>query len=129
MTRSILWSLLLLGIAGEAALAEPLLTPWSRERLTQSKPPNPDHETWEAWKKILANPIGNARAALARGDRRLMAVGGYTNSAPGADHEAMERYGYVVLEGAEGCVGSSYFRERAREYATRYNQYILNEGS
>lgn len=126
MIRSILLSLLLLVYAGQHARAEPWQMPWVKAQTPSAELTG---ESWEAWQKILANPVSDAMAALGRGDRRLMAVGGYTTQAPGAGYGAMQRHGYVVLDGAEGCVGTGYFRERAREYATRYNQYILQYGS
>jgi hypothetical protein len=96
--------------------------------ISRAGPSSPD---WETWQKVLANPISEAKAALERGDHRLMAVQGHSIEMPGVNMDmfkAAKRFGIVMIDSrGDAAPGPehSYFLERAEEFATLYNRYIL----
>lgn len=75
-----------------------------------------------------ANAERDAREALARGDRHLVGVCGFSCSAPGATPLDEERLGVQMIENTGDYIrlpGEAEYNDRAREYATRYNRVIL----
>lgn len=110
MMRTIVLSFFVLTLTFGAVRAEPPIT---REKV------------------VRKNPETEAKRALARGDRRLMAVYGYTTEVPGTYmdyYEAARRFETVIIEGtSDACFDTRDCRlnENARAYATRYNRYIL----
>lgn len=72
----------------------------------------------------------DARAAVAAGDRRLLAVNGVALEVPGVDdtpEKLRAEYGIRVLEGTSDTPTPSEIEpnDRAREYATTYNREIM----
>ena len=74
----------------------------------------------------------DARAAIAHGDVRLMAVYGFTIEVPGVD-ESVEKlrqlYGLRMLEGTGDAIKGPQDRllnENARRYAAKYNQTVIS---
>lgn len=116
MIRSILLSLFLVACACEIA---------------QAKPPTP-----AAWERVLKNPVSEAKAALARGDRRLLAVQGYSTTLPGVDDATfmatMDRGDFVIIDDTTDYIETqeqARFKERAEKYAAQYNRYIVEQGA
>jgi len=79
-----------------------------------------------------ANPVEDAKAALAKGDHRLRGVMGLTLTVPGI--ESMESgytlidYGVKEIDGTtDGLINAEHGRlvSKAREYAETYNRYIV----
>jgi hypothetical protein len=77
----------------------------------------------------------DARSAIARGDRRLLAVYGYTTEVPGVNAGVTElraRYGLRMLEGTSDSYKGSKdkaLNENARKYASLYNRVVISESS
>jgi len=77
----------------------------------------------------------DARAAIARGDQRLLAVYGITVEVPGVDTSVAtlrQRYGLRILEGTSDAIKGPQDRllnENARKYAKKYNRIIISEGA
>lgn len=73
----------------------------------------------------------DAKASLARGDHRLLAVNGFVRETPGVDigmNEARVRYGVRVLDRTSDLSRSDEedaFNISARKYAERYNREIV----
>ncbi|HUX89794.1 MAG TPA: hypothetical protein VMV48_03795 [Gallionellaceae bacterium] len=83
-----------------------------------------------------ANPIVDAKAAVARNDFVLLGVLGYTWSIPGIQEEKKfvfrEKYGVKLLEGTSDVIlGTEHGRliKLATEYAEKYNQYVLSHAN
>lgn len=79
--------------------------------------------------KLRVDPIRAAEDAVGRGDRRLLAVNGYTRWTPGAlDYSLRTKYGYRTLENTSdtpddaSCVA---YQDAAIAYAERYNGRVL----
>jgi hypothetical protein len=76
----------------------------------------------------------DARSALSRGDRRLLAVYGYTVEVPGVDKPVAtlrQKFGLRMLEGTSDAIKSpqdKIMNANARQYATKYNQIVIAEG-
>jgi hypothetical protein len=74
-----------------------------------------------------ADPISDAKAAIARGDRRLLMLGGYVGTVPSADGRSRP----TVMLGGTGddqtpaCYS---LRPVAEAYARRYNSEIVGKG-
>jgi len=74
----------------------------------------------------------DARAAIARGDRRLLAVYGLTLEVPGLSENASKlrsRYGLRILGGTSDALRGEQDRQNnlnARRYATRYNLVVVS---
>jgi hypothetical protein len=82
-----------------------------------------------------ADPVLDARTALAHGDNRLLGVNGVTLGLPGADPDKQSslaaQYGVRQIEGTSDALESPRHAElvkEAREYALRYNSVILAHG-
>jgi hypothetical protein len=77
----------------------------------------------------------DARAAIARGDVRLLAVYGITVEVPGVDTNVAtlrQQYGLRMLEGTSDAIkGPQDLRlnENARKYAKKYNRIIISESA
>ena len=77
----------------------------------------------------------DARAAVARGDQRLLAVYGITVEVPGVDTNVAtlrQQYGLRILEGTSDAIKGPQdrlFNENARKYAKKYNHIIISEGA
>lgn len=71
-----------------------------------------------------ADPIADAKAALARGDHHLLMVGGYVGTVPGADHGSLPS---VMIEGTGDTETAACYALRpvAEAYARRYNSAIV----
>ena len=83
-----------------------------------------------------ANPIADAKAAVARKNFVLLGVRGYTWLIPGTEDskkiEYREKYGVKLLEGAGDVIlgeEHGHLIELAIEYAKKYNQYVLSHTS
>lgn len=83
----------------------------------------------EGLAKLRVDPIRAAEDAVRRGDRRLLAVNGYTRWTPGAlDYSLRTKYGYRTLENTSdtpddaSCVA---YQDAAIAYAERYNRRVL----
>jgi hypothetical protein len=81
--------------------------------------------------------VADAKAAVARGDRRLLAVYGIALEVPGVDADVAtlrQQYGLRILEGTSDAIKGPQdrlFNDNARSYAKRYNNSIVsaNAGS
>ncbi len=77
----------------------------------------------------------DARVAVAHGDRRLLAVYGYTIEVPGvrtAVTELKARYGLRMLEGTSDSYqspGDQKLNENARRYASIYNRTVISQST
>ena len=81
-----------------------------------------------------ADPIADVKAAISRGDHRLLAVRGLTVSLPGTDRNDLPRYeaayGVKQIEGTtDGLVNQEHGRlvQRATDYAKAYNLFMIHE--
>lgn len=79
--------------------------------------------------KLRVDPIRAAEETVGRGDRRLLAVNGYTRWTPGTlDYSLRAKYGYRTLENTSdtpddaSCVA---YQDAAITYAERYNGRVL----
>ena len=79
-----------------------------------------------------ADAVADAAKALSLGDHRLVGVYGYTLIVPGIDSAKQSsyvtRYGVRALEGTSDALESATHAalvNKAKEYALRYNSYIL----
>lgn len=75
-----------------------------------------------------SNAERDAHAALAQGDERLIGVYGFSAEAPGATPADEERHGVRFIENTSDTPsGPAEVAQnaRAREYAKRYNEAIL----
>lgn len=126
--RSILLGLLILSGAIDLAGAQTSFEVWQRHASAADP-------SFEVWQTLQNNAVTEAKAALERGDRRLVAVMAYSTALPGVDMEITEaerRFGFVVIEGTGDFYQTIWhrtFNERAREYAVEYNRYILEHAS
>jgi hypothetical protein len=83
----------------------------------------------------VSNAESDARGAVAHGDKRLLAVYGYTLMVPGVRGDASElraRYGLRILEGTSDAykdASDREFNETARKYAATYNRVVIAESS
>jgi hypothetical protein len=88
---------------------------------------------WNDVVRLLTDPTSEAKAALERGDRRFLAVQGFSTEAPGVeDFHMVDRNGIVIIDDTTDYISTltqSYFKERARDYANDYNRYILEHAS
>jgi outer membrane lipoprotein LolB len=80
-----------------------------------------------------ADPIGDARKAVDRGEFALLGVNGYTWTIPGIEDskkfELRKNYGLKIIEGTSDVVqGEEHNRLQglATEYAKKYNLYLLD---
>jgi hypothetical protein len=77
-----------------------------------------------------AHADSDARSAVARGDKRLLAVYGYTIEIPGMHDDPEElkaKYGLRMLEGTSDSYQNSrdkQFNDKARRYASIYNRAV-----
>lgn len=73
------------------------------------------------------DPATDARAALARGDRHLLALGGFVGVVPGAVNANIDQA--QIMEGTSDVRTDACARQRANAetYATKYNQVIMGE--
>lgn len=75
----------------------------------------------------------DAKAAIARGDRRLLAVYGFTVEVPGSKENVAilrDKYGLRVLEGTGDAIKGpqdQVLNKNARQYARKYNQIIISQ--
>ena len=81
-----------------------------------------------------ADPVKDARQALAKGDHTLRAVCGLGVSIPGTnqnDYERLkEQFGFTAIEGTSDCLVSEEHHRlnaKAYSYAEAYNRYIMKE--
>jgi len=81
-----------------------------------------------------ADPVADARRALAAGDLRLIAVYGVTWSIPGVAWDKKQQYrqqfGVKFIEGTgDAFVSQEHYRlaVKAGEYAKSYNLFVLNQ--
>jgi len=79
-----------------------------------------------------ANPVEDAKAALAKGDHRLRGVMGLALTVPGIEsmdsRYTLVDYGVKEIDGTtDGLINAEHGRLvlRAREYAEAYNRYIV----
>lgn len=79
--------------------------------------------------RLRDDPIRTAEQAVARGDRRLLAVNGYTRWTPGAlDYSLRTKYGYRTLENTSDTpddASCAAYQDAATAYAERYNGRVL----
>jgi hypothetical protein len=80
-----------------------------------------------------ADPIGDARKAVDRGEFALLGLDGYTGTIPGIEDskkfELRKQYGLRLIEGTSDIVqGEEHKRLQglAIEYAKNYNLYLLD---
>jgi hypothetical protein len=71
------------------------------------------------------NPVADAHAALAKGDRHLLMLGGFVGSVPGVENAG--GYQTQMIEGTsdyktEACARQG---DTAERYAAKYNQTIV----
>jgi hypothetical protein len=77
----------------------------------------------------------DAKAAMARGDMRLLAVYGFTVEVPGVVESvaaARQKYGLRMLEGTGDALKSprdKITNEIARKYAAKYNAIIVSQAA
>ena len=83
-----------------------------------------------------ANPIVDAKAAVAKKNFVLLGDRGYTWSIPGTDEskkfEYREKYGVKLLEGTGDVILGAehgHLIKLATEYAKKYNQYVLSHAN
>ena len=83
-----------------------------------------------------ANPITDAKAAVARKDFVLLGVRGYTWTIPGTEEskkfEYRKKYGVKLLEGTDDVILGAehgHLIKLATEYAKEYNQYVLSHAN
>jgi hypothetical protein len=75
----------------------------------------------------------DAQAAIGRGDRRLLAVYGFTVEVPGATEKVpvlREKYGLRILQGTGDAIKDprdQALNKMARQYAKKYNQIIMSQ--
>ena len=75
----------------------------------------------------------DAKAAMAHGDRRLLAVYGITFEVPGTVEAVpilRQKFGLRVLQGTGDALNGSKdkaFNDNARRYAKKYNQTVLSD--
>ncbi|MEO8896298.1 MAG: hypothetical protein ABI450_10490 [Rhizomicrobium sp.] len=77
----------------------------------------------------------DAKAALARGDKRLLAVYGFTLSVPGGPQQGdahiwRDTTGLRILDGTSDAIhgeAGRRFNDNARAYAEKYNKVMLSE--
>jgi hypothetical protein len=79
-----------------------------------------------------ANPIADATSALAKNDKRLVGIYGFTWTIPGVEEQRKEdyrdRYGLRMLDGtSDAPVNAEHERlvDLAGRYAKKYNSVIL----
>jgi hypothetical protein len=83
----------------------------------------------------VTNAESDARSAVAHGDKRLLAVYGYTLMVPGVHDDASAlraKYGLRILNGTSDAYKDSSdreFNENARKYASIYNRIVVAESS
>ena len=72
--------------------------------------------------------IADARAAVGRGDRHLLTLGGYVGSVPGVENWA--GYKLEEIEGTSDTTTEACRRlgATAEAYATKYNQTVVHGG-
>jgi hypothetical protein len=76
----------------------------------------------------------DAKSALARGDRRLLAVYGLTLEVPGVDDDVSRlrsQYGLKILGGTSDATTGAQDRQmnlNARKYAIQYNRVVISAG-
>lgn len=70
----------------------------------------------------------DARAALARGDRHLLELGGFAGSVPGVEN--WDGYQLEEIEGTSDTTNEACRRlgATAEAYATKYNQTVVHGG-
>jgi len=102
-------------------------------RQKESKSPEPQVIQELRWLDG-ANPVADAKAALAKGDHRLRAVHGLTTIIPGTDRKDFssleKKYGINPISGTtDGLLNDEHggLVLLAAEYAEKYNRYIINE--
>jgi hypothetical protein len=80
--------------------------------------------------EVLAHKdaTADARAALARGDRHLLTLGGFVGSVPGVQH--WDGYQLQEIEGTSDTATEACRRlgATAEAYASRYNQTVVHGG-
>jgi hypothetical protein len=81
-----------------------------------------------------ADPIADVKAAISKGDHRLLAVRGLTISLPGLDDGDLSRYeatyGVKQIEGTtDALVNQKHGQlvQRASDYAKAYNLFMIHE--
>jgi hypothetical protein len=81
-----------------------------------------------------ADPIADAKMALAKGDHRLRAVYGLTVFIPGTNSKDFpslkQHYGINIIEGTSDCIISKehgQLVELAYQYSKTYNLYLLDK--
>ncbi len=83
---------------------------------------------------VVGQAESNAKSAIARGDRRLLAVYGLTLEVPGVSDDVRRlrtQYGLRILEGTSDAIKSAQDRQtnlNARKYATLYNRVVILSG-
>jgi hypothetical protein len=83
----------------------------------------------------IANAESAAKSAVAQGDRRLLAIRGYTIEIPGVRGETTAlraKYGIRMLEGTSDAYenqNSQQINENARKYASIYNRVVIAESA
>lgn len=98
-------------------------------------PQNQPHANTTLEETLGKNPETEAADALGRGDHKLMGVRGYALEVPGTDlpiDEVERRFGVVEIAGTSDVYdapGDRALNERARQYAARYNRYIIQNAA
>lgn len=71
--------------------------------------------------------VADAQAALAKGDHRLLTLGGFVGSTPGAENAGANATDSVEIEGTSDTTTDACRRlgNVAEAYATKYNQAIV----
>jgi hypothetical protein len=81
---------------------------------------------------VVGQAENNAKSAIARGDRRLLAVYGLTLEVPGVSDDVSKlrsQYGLRILEGTSDAIKGEQDRQmnlNARKYATQYNRTVIS---
>jgi hypothetical protein len=80
---------------------------------------------------VVGQAENDAKGAIARGDRRLLAVYGLTLEVPGVSDEVSKlrrKFGLRILEGTSDAIKDAQDRQmnlNARKYAMQYNRVVI----
>jgi hypothetical protein len=81
---------------------------------------------------VVGHAENDAKSAIARGDRRLLAVYGLTLEVPGVSDDVSKlrsKYGLRILEGTSDAIKDAQDRQtnlNARKYAKEYNRVVIS---